>query len=209
MSEQFVVTIAREYGSNGRIIGKKVAELLNAAFYDSELITMAARKSGISQNLLNDIDEKAAHSLMYSISVGAGVFSGFGVGTSFNMPLNDKLFLVQADIIKEIAAKENAVIVGRCSDYLLRDHETAVNAFIYAPYDVRKKTVAERYGISVDKAAEMIVKKEKQRKSYYNYYAGRKWGQPANYDLCIDSSVLGIEETANLLADFVKKIKQK
>ena len=209
MAEQFVVTIAREYGSNGRIIGRKIADLLGAAFYDSELITMAAHKSGMSQNLLDDIDEKAAHSLMYSISVGTGVFSGFGVGTSFNMPLNDKLFLVQADIIKEIAEKENAVIVGRCSDYLLRDCDKAVNIFIYAPYEVRKKTVATRYAVSVDKAAEMIVKKEKQRKSYYNYYAGRKWGQPANYDLCIDSSVLGVEGTAALLADFVHKIKQK
>ena len=121
--------------------------------------------------------------------------------------MNDKLFLVQADIIKEIAQKENAVIVGRCSDYLLRDCPQAVNVFIYAPYEIRKQTVAERYQVSLDKAAEMIVKKEKQRKSYYNYYAGRKWGQPGNYDLCIDSSVLGQEGTAELIADFVKKIK--
>ena len=205
MSEKFIITIAREYGSNGRIIGRRTAELLKTSFYDSELITMAARKSGMSQNLLTDIDEKAANSLMYSISVGAGTFSGFG--TSFNMPMNDKLFLVEADIIKEIAQKENAVIVGRCSDYLLRDCPQAVNVFIYAPYEIRKQTVAERYQVSLDKAAEMIVKKEKQRKSYYNYYAGRKWGQPGNYDLCIDSSVLGQEGTAELIADFVKKIK--
>ena len=109
---------------------------------------MAARKSGMSQNLLTDIDEKAANSLMYSISVGAGTFSGFG--TSFNMPMNDTAsFLVQADIIKEIAQKENAVIVGRCSDYLLRDCPQAVNVFIYAPYEIRKQTVAERYQVSL------------------------------------------------------------
>lgn len=202
MSQKFVLTIGREYGSNGRIIGKKVAELLGVSFYDSELITMAAKQSGMSQSLLDDIDEKAANSLMYSLSMGSGSFMGFA-GT-FNMPLNDKLFLVQADIIKEIAEKESAVIVGRCADYVLREEPGAVNVFIYAPYETRKKTVATRFDCTVEKAADMIVKKEKQRKNYYNYYSGAKWGTHSNYHLCIDSSVLGVDGTAALIADFIK-----
>ncbi len=202
MAEKFVLTIGREYGSNGRLIGKKTAELLGVNFYDSELITMAAKQSGMSHNLLKDIDEKAANSLMYSLAVGSNAFSALtGV---YNMPLNDKLFLLQADIVKEIAARENAVIVGRCSDYVLREDTHTLNVFIYAPYELRKQTVAERFDISTDKAAEMIVKKEKQRKNYYNYYTGAKWGVRTNYHLCIDSSVLGIDGTASLIADLIK-----
>ena len=203
MAGKFILTIGREYGSNGRLVGKKVAELLGVSFYDSELITMAAKQSGMSQSLLKDIDEKAANSLMYSLSVGAGTFGGFT--SAFNMPLNDKLFLVQSDIIKEIAEKENAVIVGRCSDYIRRENPDAVNIFIYSPYDRRKEVVAQRFNISLDEAAGIIVKKEKQRKSYYNYYTGKKWGLRSNYHLCVDSSVLGIDRTAGMIAEFVKQ----
>jgi cytidylate kinase len=128
-----------------------------------------------------------------------------GFTGAFNMPLNDKLFLVQADIIKEIAEKESAVVVGRCADYVLREDQDAVNIFVYAPYEKRKEIVAERFGISLDKAADMIVKKEKQRKNYYNYYSGAKWGDPRNYHICIDSSLLGVEGTAQLIADILKK----
>ncbi|MBQ8696427.1 MAG: cytidylate kinase-like family protein [Clostridia bacterium] len=202
MARKFILTIGREYGSNGRLIGKRVAELMGVTFYDSQLITMAAKESGMSQSLLNDIDEKAANSLMYSLSVGSGGFMGFT--GAFNMPLNDKLFLVQADIIKDIAEKESAVIVGRCADYVLREEADAVNIFIHAPYEKRKETVAERFDCSLDKAADMIVKKEKQRKNYYNYYSGAKWGMHQNYHLCIDSSLLGVEGTAQLIADILK-----
>ena len=203
MARRFILTIGREYGSNGRLIGKRVAELMGVTFYDSQLITMAAKESGMSQSLLNDIDEKAANSLMYSLSVGSGHF--MGLTGAFNMPLNDKLFLVQADIIKGIAEKESAVIVGRCADYVLRDCPDAFNVFVEAPYDKRKETVAERFDISLDKAADMIVKKEKQRKNYYNYYSGAKWGARENYHLCIDSTVLGIEGTAQLIVDILNK----
>lgn len=200
---KFVLTIGREYGSDGRQIGKRVAELMGVTFYDSQLITMAAKESGMSQSLLTDIDEKAANSLMYSLSVGSGAFMGFA--GAVNMPLNDKLFLVQADIIKDIAGKESAVIVGRCADYVLRDCPDAVNIFIHAPYDTRKAAVAARFDVSLDKAADMIVKKEKQRKNYYNYYSGAKWGMPQNYHMCIDSSLLGVEGTAQLIADILNK----
>ncbi len=203
MARKFILTIGREYGSDGRLIGKKIAELMGVTFYDSQLITMAAKESGMSQSLLQDVDEKAANSLMYSLSVGSDSFLGFA-GT-FNMPLNDKLFLVQADIIKDIAAKESAVIVGRCADYILRDDPDAVNIFIYAPYEQRKANVAERFDISLDKAADMIVKKEKQRKNYYNYYSGAKWGARTNYHLCIDSSLLGVDGTARFIADILNK----
>lgn len=202
MARKFILTIGREYGSDGRLIGKKIAELMGVTFYDSQLITMAAKESGMSRSLLQDIDEKAANSLMYSLSVGSGSFMGFT--GAFNMPLNDKLFLVQADIIKDIAAKESAVIVGRCADYVLRDDPDAVNIFIYAPYEKRKENVAARFDISLDKAADMIVKKEKQRKNYYNYYSGAKWGMRMNYHLCIDSSLLGIDGTAKFVADILK-----
>lgn len=202
MADKFILTIGREYGSNGRAIGKRVAELLGVNFYDSELITMAAKQSGMSRNMLSGIDEKAANSLMYSLAVGAGSFHGFTA--AFNMPLNDKLFLVQADIIRDLAEKESAVIVGRCADYVLRECAHAVNVFIGAPYEVRKATVAARFDISREKAADMIVKKEKQRKNYYNYYTGAKWGARQNYHLCVDSSPLGIDGTAALIADFVR-----
>ena len=198
-----IITIGREYGTGGRNIGKRISELLGINYYDSELITMAAKQSGMSKHLLDNIDETAANSLMYSLSVGAAGYCGFVGG--INMPLNDKLYLLQADIIRDIASRESAVIVGRCADHILRENEDTVNVFFYAPYEARKKTIAERKGISPDKAAAMIVKKEKQRKNYYNYYTGGKWGDKSNYHICIDTSVLGFEGTAELVVDYIKR----
>ena len=200
--KRFILTIGREYGTGGRNTGIKIAELLGVKCYDSELITMAATKSGMNMHLLDDIDETAANSLMYTLAIGSSGFAGFG--GAVNMPINDKLFLLQADIIRDIAKQGSAVIVGRCADYILRDDPDLVNIFFYAPLEARKANVAERKGVSLDKAASLITKKEKGRKNYYNYYTGSKWGDRSNYQLCIDPTVLGIDKTAEVIAKYLE-----
>lgn len=199
-----VLTIGRTYGSGGREIGKKVAEQCGMTYYDKELLELAAKESGMNVDVLENIEESASHSLLYSLSTGTHL-----MGSHFTQraepPLHDKLYITQANIIKNIAAKESCVIVGRCADYLLREMENCVKVFIYAPSEVRIKRVSELYNLSENKAAEQIRKTDKKRAGYYNFYSGRKWGDLDNYHLSIDSSLLGVEATAELMISLLKR----
>ena len=157
-----VITIARQYGSGGREIGEKVAELLGIKAYGRELIDLAAEKSGYHPDMLHKADERAAGSLLYSLAVGASVAGG--IAGHYDIPINDKLFIVQNDIIKELADKEQCVIIGRCGDYALRNYENKISVFIHADYDWRKKRVMERNGVSEKEAeiaqAEIAIKEK-------------------------------------------------
>lgn len=183
-----VITVGRQYGCGGRAICKKLSEKLGIPFYDRELIEYAANKSGINSEVLEQYDEKATNSLLYSLSLSS--YSHFG--SSFqtpNLPLNDQLFISQSEVIKELADNGPCIILGRCSDYVLRDRNDVLKVFLYGDEDLRIANVAERMGISESKAKEITKKTDKRRASYYNYYTQLKWGDIKNFDLALNSKI--------------------
>lgn len=201
--ERYIITIGRQFGSGGRSIGEKLAHKLGVNFYDKELISIAAKDSGMDPEVFEGVDEKAANSLLYSLSMGMYSF-GSGFPAMGDLPVNDKLYLLQHKIIKEIAARENCVIVGRCADYVLKDNPNCVNIFIYADMEFRKDQSIRKHGIDAAKAEHIINKTDKNRANYYSFYSGQKWGMTENYDLCIDSSKLSEEKIVDLLVDYIK-----
>lgn len=201
----YIVTIARQYGSGGREVGQKLAELTGYGFYDKDLITMAAQKSGLSSDALHSADEKAANSLLYTLALGSSMYN-HGID-HINMPLNDRLFVLQSDIIKEIAASgEGAIIVGRCADYVLSENPRLVRLFIYSGFDKRVQNVMRKHDLSQSVARDLIIKTDKRRSNYYSYYTGEKWGKIDRYDLAVSTAKLGVEGTADMIADYLSKI---
>lgn len=204
MEKKTVITIGREFGSGGREIGEKLAKTLGIPFYDKELISLAAKESGMSKEIFEAVDEQATNSLLYSMVVGAYAL-GSRVSTISEMSLNDKLFLIQSNIIKKIAQRGACVIVGRCADYVLRESPQCLNVFIYGEMPQKIERIEKLYQLPAKKAEEIIIKSDKRRKSYYNYYTGLKWGRVENYDLCLNSSTLGTDGCAELLSKLIEK----
>ncbi len=199
-----VITIARQYGSGGREVGMRLAEVLGIKSYDRELITMAAQKSGMSSEILNHADEKATNSLLYTLALGSSYYGAASIGT--DVPINDKLFITQSQIIRDLAAEGPCIIIGRCSDYVLRTNPARFSVFIYAPIEARIRRVIERGAAKTEKEArDLISRTDKRRINYYNYYTGRKWGSPDNYNMMLDSSFLGIEGSARAIADVYRE----
>ncbi len=203
--KNYIVTIARQYGSGGREVGQKLAELTGYKFYDKEMITLAAQKSGLSSDALQHVDEKAANSLLYTLALGSSMYN-HGIDR-VNLPINDKLFVVQSEIIKELASSgEGAIIVGRCADYVLAGRENLVRVYISADFDKRVAKVMERHNLTQNQARDTIVKTDKRRANYYSYYTGEKWGKADKYDLVISTDRVGIEGAAKMIADYLEMI---
>ena len=203
MSSKRFVTITRQYGSGGHDIGKALAKALGIGFYDKELISLAAKESGIAPEVFEKADEKPANSLLYSLSVG---LYNYGNGLSSPMddlPVNDKLYLLQHKIIKEKAESESFVIVGRCADYILKDHPGVVKVFIYADIESRVRRAISRHDIEPARAKQAIIKTDKSRANYYSFYSGQKWGQVENYDLCINTTKLDVDQAVKLITDYI------
>ena len=201
-----IITIGRQYGSGGREIGRRLAEIYGIPFYDKELLKIAAKESGLCEEMFENYDEKPTSSFLYSL-----VMDPYSLGmhsTGFEMPLNQKVFLAAFDTIKKLAEKGPCVIVGRCADYALADHPELLNIFIQASLEFKKARIRDEYQIPEDKIKSYATQMDKQRASYYNYYTSRKWGDARNYDLCLDSSVFGIEGTVELIEKAVS-IKEK
>ncbi len=207
MEDKIIITIARQYGSGGREIGKRVAEILGIPFYNRELITMSAEECNMHPKVAENIDEKAANSLLYTLAMGSSMI-GAVTPMGYNIPLNDKLFIVQSDIIRKLASEGSCVIVGRCADYVLRDDPDRFSVFIYSDDASKRKRVAERRGVSENEAKDLIAKTDRRRANYYNFYTGKKWGKQENYHLMLDSAMLGIEGTANIIAASVLSWKK-
>lgn len=202
-NNKIIITIARQYGSGGREIGIRLGEILGLKSYDKELITMAAQKSGMSSDVLNHVDEKATSSLLYTLAMGSSYLNSSA--HNMNIPINDKLFMTQSEIIRDIAAEESCVIIGRCADHVLRNEENRLSIFIYAPKEFKVRRIIDRHdGIDEKQARDLSQKTDKRRINYYNYYSGKRWGSPENYHIMMDSSVLGIEGTAQALADIIR-----
>lgn len=200
MNTNTIITIGRQYGSGGKEIGKKVADSLGIAFYDKELLSIAAKESGICQELFENNDEKPTSSFLYSLVMG-----NYG-GT--DLPLNHKLFLAQFDAIKSIAKKNSCVIVGRCADYALEDFPNCTNIFIHASMKNKVERVTKLYNLSPEKAEDTIIKTDKKRAKYYNFYSSKNWGDADNYHLTLDSGAIGVDNTVDLIKEFVR-MKEK
>ena len=207
MNSNLIITIGRQYGCAGRHIGEELAAKLGIKFYNNDLIKLAAEKSGMAHHVFGEADEKATNSLLYTLAMGSSFWGG-NAGVAFDMPINDKLFIIQSDLIKELAAEEPAVFIGRCADYVLRECPNLIKVFIYAPLDFRCEHIAELHDVKPEKAKDIIIKTDKRRANYYNYYTGQKWGKLENFDLAIDSSRLGIEATAEMLYQYVEFYKK-
>lgn len=200
-----IITISRQFGSGGREIAEKLSEKLGIKFYDKELISMAAKESGVHPEVFESVDEKATNSLLYSLSMGM-----YSFGNNFSpldgMPINDKLYLLQHKIIKQVADEGPCVIVGRCADYVLRDRKDVVKVFIYADMDFRIKRAVDTKDIKESKAEQVILKTDKSRANYYNFYSGKKWGLTESYDLCINRSSLTADQTVDVIDSYLKTI---
>lgn len=194
MKKKIIITIGRQFGSGGLAVAKELGRKLGIPVYDNELITKAAQDSGFSAELFVRNDEKKS---LFS-------FSRLFVESESYMSENG-LFQMQCETIRKIAEQGSAIIVGRCSDYVLRDMECTLDVFLTAPMENRIARVMERAGVDMDKATEIIEKRDRSRADYYNYYTFGNWGVASTYDLCIDSSLLGIEGTADFIIDFAKR----
>jgi cytidylate kinase len=205
MNQRFVINIGRQLGSGGHLIGQGIARELGISFYDKELIQIASQESGLAKEFLEQLDEKK----------GQGFFRGmFGLRNSImideyyfndNYPSSEMLFKIQSDVIRSLAEKQSCVFVGRCADYVLKDHPRAVNIFITADLPDRITRVCRNQKMTEEKAMDYIKKMDKKRADYYNYYTDKQWGAAASYHLCINSSALGIEETISYIIEFVEK----
>ena len=199
MAKKILITIGRQFGSGGKAVAQILGHKLGIPVYDNELIDEAAKKSGFSKDLFEGSDEKKRP---FSLS---SIFSSNRYGHFSDNYINDAdLFRIQSETIRSLAEKGSAIFVGRASDFVLRDMGS-IDVFLTSPLEVRKSFVAEREGITPEAAGEMILKREKEREAYYNYLTFGNWGVASNYDLCIDSSLLGFEGTADLIIEFIRK----
>ncbi|MDD4515085.1 cytidylate kinase-like family protein [Massilibacteroides sp.] len=203
MKNKIKITIGRQFGSGGYDIGQKLAELLGISFYDKELLVLAAKESGLNKAFFEKADERSTQGLSYAFSVGLPYMGMFTPYT--DILCNDGLFKLQSDTIRNLAKKQSCVIVGRCADYILRDDPNCFNVFIHCPSGIRKMRIMDKFKIKEDQAVELMTKKDKERAAYYNYYTNKKWGSAMSYHLTIDSSILGVEETAVYIKDFILK----
>ena len=204
MAKKILITIARQYGSGGREIGERVAAALNIPIYDKVLITEVAAKGDLNVEVLKSADESSANSLLYTLAMGSNTL-GTAMHFGYKIPLNDKLFLLQSEVIRDYAAQGSGVFIGRCADYVLRDEPNVIRLFIYGDLDHRKERVAMRHPeLKSSQIIDAINKTDKRRSTYYNFYTGNKWGKYDNYDMAINSSPLGIEGTVELICQFAK-----
>lgn len=198
MKENLIITISRQYGSGGREIGRRLAERLGIPYYDKELIILAAERSGYARSLFEEADQKASNSMIFSL-----MWAGSMVN-SYDLSLNDKIYLIQSGVIQQVARQGSCVIVGRCADYVLQDRFPCVNVFIHAALQKRMDRAVKVYGLSPDDVQSVLLKTDKRRETYYNYYTGRKFGDARNYTLSLDSLGVGIENAVRVMADYVE-----
>jgi len=198
--EHFVISIGRQFGSGGRVIGKALAEKLNIDYYDNELLVLAAKQNGLAPEFFENTDE-ISNSIF---GFASNILDNIGLGTfTNNMLSGDTLFQMQSETIKKLASEKSCIIVGRCSDYILRDNPNCVSIFLHASEEERAKRIANRMNISEEEARIKLVEADKKRASYYNFYSNKTWGDSKTYDLSINVSKLGIDGTLNFILDYL------
>lgn len=200
MDLNMIITIGRQYGSGGREIGEKLAKRMNVPYYDKELLTEAARESGLSEELFLQSDEKPTNSLLYALAMGNSYAN--------RPPLNHTIFMAQFETIKKIAQNGPCVIVGRCADYSLRHMKNMVSVFVHASMEYRMERAINQYHVPEKQAKGVLARTDKQRASYYNFYTDQNWSDVRNYDLALDSSKIGVEGAVDVILEYAT-IKQK
>ncbi len=207
MDNKIILTIGRQFASGGREIGKKLAEALNIAYYDKELMTLAAKESGLCEDCFEQADERASSGLSYAFTMG---YSYMGMFPPYADVLsNDRLFLYQSEAIRKLANEGSCVIVGRCADYILRDNPNCLSFFIHNTKENRIQRIIETQDLTVEQAKELMTKTDKSRASYYNYYTNKEWGVASSYNFSIDVSVLGVDESVEFIKNFVERKMNK
>lgn len=197
-----IINVGRQIGSGGRIIAQKLAEEFGCKFYDRELLNLAAKESGFSPKFFEQNDEQRGFlKSMFHLHMPFVSDDNF-YSNNFSQ---ESLFKFQSDAIRKAAEEESCVFVGRCADYILRDKKNMISVFITADMDQRIQQVCKRHSCDRATARKIITNGEENRAAYYNYYTGKKWGHSASYDLCINSSLLGLDETEKYIADFIRK----
>ena len=205
MNGNYVVNIGRQLGSGGKEIGEKLAARLGIDFYDKELIKLASEESGLCKEFFEKADEKASQGIIGGLFGMRFPFISDGAMHCTNCLSNDALFKIQSDVIRHLAASKSCLFVGRCADYILRDHPRCANIFISSSREDRIARLCSIHNISEEEAQGMMDKADKKRSEYYNYYSYKTWGAAATYHLCIDSSVLGVDGTVRFIEGFVAK----
>lgn len=195
--DKYTITIGREYGSGGRLIGRQLAQELGIAFYDRELIVMAAQESGFDEEFVQQMEQKRTISFISNLYL-----------IGYELPVSEQIFLAQSKVIQKVAEESSCVIVGRCADYVLRDKPNCIRIFIHAPMEERIKRVREVYGEDKPNLEDYIRKQDKNRAAYYNYYTQNKWGRAQNYHLCIDSSI-GIPASVRIIKELVTEFTKR
>jgi len=203
MKDNYVITIGRQLGSGGREAGLKLAGLLGISFYDKELIRIASKESGLNERFFEKADEKKRFSLFWGLfgmhsPQTQEIYSGYYLS-------DETLFKIQSDVIRKLAETQSCMFVGRCADYILKDHPCLLSIFLSADPDDRIKRVMEIHKLDQKNAQDLIEKTDKQRSSYYNYFSGKSWSAAESYHLCINTSVLGIDETVSFIRQFAEK----
>lgn len=198
--KNFVITIGRQFGCGAREIGTKLAERLGVAYYDKEIIKRAAQDSGFDEKLFHFYDEKPTSSFLFNVSTDGYIPIG-----SDAMSLEDKIIQYQFDTIKKVASEGSCIIVGRCAEYVLRDNTNVLSVFLHGDYDYRVNRIVNLYGISEKDAAKEIKSMDKKRAKFHNFYSDSRWGDADTYDLAVDVSRLGIDETVELIATLVER----
>ena len=202
MMGNLVITIGRECGSAGRLIGQKLAADLGVKCYDKELLTLAAKNSGLCEELFKTHDEKPTSSFLYSLVMDTYSL-GYNTSAYMDMPINHKIFLAQFDTIKKLAEEESCVIVGRCADYALADYPNTVSVFICGDEEDKIRHLMERHNVDEAKAKDIMIKTDKRRASYYNYYSSKRWGSCKSYDMCISSSAVGYDGAVDIILSLI------
>ena len=206
---KIIITIGRELGSGGRTIGKEVANSLGIAYYDRQIIDDAAKISGLSADYIQNSEEALSNSFLYSLVMNTSYASSLFADPKTTLPLDTQVYLAQQKAITDLAEQGSCVIVGRCADYILKDKEKLLRCFIYAPIESRIERAVNEYGADKSNAKKMIRQMDKRRSSRYNAYTDKIWGARENYDLMINSSLLGIEGSCDLIIKSFKKIKDQ
>lgn len=189
MDKKIIITIGREFGSEGHEIGNELAQRLQIPMYDKDLLNLAAKKSGIAMEQLATVDETIANRFLEP-------YLGFGM---YSDNMNDKLVRIQSEVIRDVASKESCIIIGRMADFILRDNPDCIKVFIYAPVEERVKIIKEKHGISEDTAKKLVKKMDQARKSYYAYYSNHKWNQKEGKDILLNRAVFGVQGCADIL----------
>jgi cytidylate kinase len=203
MQEKYIITIARGYGSGGRTIGKMLAKELGISYYDREILRLASDDSGINEELFGKADEKLKNTLLFRIA--KNIYKGELIPPdSDKFVSNDNLFNYQAKIMKELADKESCVIIGRCADFVLKDMPNLVRIFVHAPLEHCIDVVEETSSMNRKEIEQFILKTDKHRADYYNYYTGKDWNDARNYDLCLNTKEMSFEKCVEVVKNYIE-----